>query len=270
MCDAQLSPERRAYLSQRKRRAMKITVLRIAVLVVFLAQWEITARLGLVDMFIVSAPSRMLATLSGLLQSGDLWTHLGASCLETAVGFALGTLLGVLVAVALWWSDTLSRVLEPYLVVLNALPKTALGPIFIVWIGVGTESIIAMTIAISVFVTILNMYVAFCTTDREKLRLMQTFGASKWQTLRVLVLPANYPALFNTLRVNVGLSWVGVIMGEFLVSKAGLGYLIVYGSQVFNMDLVMASVLLLAVAAVGMYEAVLILERVLKQKMGVN
>ena len=192
MCDAQLSPERRAYLSQRKRRAMKITVLRIAVLVVFLAQWEITARLGLVDMFIVSAPSRMLATLSGLLQSGDLWTHLGASCLETAVGFALGTLLGVLVAVALWWSDTLSRVLEPYLVVLNALPKTALGPIFIVWIGAGTESIIAMTIAISVFVTILNMYVAFCTTDREKLRLMQTFGASKWQTLRVLVLPANY------------------------------------------------------------------------------
>lgn len=270
MSDGQLSSERTAYLAHRKRRAVTIRLLRIAVLVVFLAQWEITARLGLVDMFVVSAPSRILTTLSGLLRSGALWVHLGASCMEMIVGFVLGTLLGVLIAVALWWSDTLSSVLEPYLVVLNALPKTALGPIFIVWIGAGTESIIAMTVAISVFVTILNMFVAFCATDPEKVRLMQTFGASRRQTLRVLVLPANYPALFNTLRVNVGLAWVGVIMGEFLVSKAGLGYLIVYGSQVFNMDLVMASVLLLAIAAVGMYEAVLFLERLVKQKMGVN
>lgn len=270
MPEERLSPERRAYLLERRKRARVIILLRIAVIVVFLAQWEITARLGWVDMFVVSMPSRVAATVVSLLRSGDLWMHLGTSCMETLIGFALGTILGVLTAVALWWSDTLSKVTEPYLVVLNALPKTALGPIFIVWIGAGTESIIAMTIAISVFVTILNMYVAFCSTDREKIRLMQTFGASKWQTLWKLVIPANYPALFNTLRVNVGLSWVGVIMGEFLVSKAGIGYLIVYGSQVFNMDLVMASVLLLAAAAVGMYEGVLALERVLKQKMGVN
>ena len=247
-----------------------LIVLRILLLIVFLAQWEITARLGVVDAFVVSSPSRIVRTLGGLWQSGDLWRHLGVSCFETIVGFALGTLLGVFIAVLLWWSETLSRVLDPYLVVLNALPKTALGPIFIVWIGAGTESIIAMTIAISVFVTILNMYVAFCGIDREKLRLMQTLGASKWQTLRTLVIPGNYPALFNTMRVNVGLAWVGVIMGEFLVSKAGLGYLIVYGSQVFNMDLVMASVFLLAAAAVLMYQAVLLFERAAKQKMGVN
>ena len=270
MSESQLSPERAAYLRARRRRARRVRLLRALVLIVFLAQWEITARLGLVDEFVVSTPSRMVATLTGLFRSGEIWAHLAASFAEMLAGFVLGTLLGVLIAVLLWWSDTLSRVLEPYLVVLNALPKTALGPIFIVWIGAGTESIVAMAVAISVFVTILDMYVAFCGTDPEKLRLMHTLGASKWQTLRTLVIPANYAALFNTLRVNVGLSWVGVIMGEFLVSKAGLGYLIVYGSQVFNMDLVMASVLLLAIAAVGMFQAVLLLERVLKRKMGVG
>ena len=186
------------------------------------------------------------------------------------MGFLLGTLLGTLVAIGLWWSDFLSRVLEPYLVVLNALPKTALGPVFIVWIGAGTESIIAMTLAISIFVTILNMHVGFLSTDREKIRLMQTLGATRRQILHMLVIPANYTTLFNTLRVNVGLSWVGVIMGEFLVSKAGIGYLIVYGSQVFNMDLVMASVLLLAVAAVVMYQLVLWLEKWFKKRLGVT
>ena len=270
MSEEQVSPARREYLLRRRKKARLILILRVLLLLVFLAQWEITARTGMVDMFVVSAPSRVVATLAGLYRSGDLWMHLGTSCLETVVGFVLGTALGLLIAVLLWWSETLSRVLEPYLVVMNALPKTALGPIFIVWIGAGTESIIAMTIAISVFVTILNMYVAFCGTDPEKLRLMQTFGASRWQILHVLVIPANYPALFNTLRVNVGLAWVGVIMGEFLVSKAGLGYLIVYGSQVFNMDLVMASVLLLAVAAVLMYEGMLLLENAVKRRMGVN
>ena len=177
-------------------------------------------------------------------------------------------LFGTLIAIGLWWSELLSRVLDPYLVVLNALPKTALGPVFIVWIGAGTESIIAMTIAISVFVTILNMHVGFLSTDREKIRLMQTLGATRHQILWRLVIPANYATLFNTLRVNVGLSWVGVIMGEFLVSKAGLGYLIVYGSQVFNMDLVMATVLVLAVAAVVMYQLVLWLEKFFKNRLG--
>ena len=140
----------------------------------------------------------------------------------------------------------------------------------IVWIGAGTESIIAMTIAISIFVTILNMHVGFLSTDREKIRLMQTLGATRHQILWRLVIPANYATLFNTLRVNVGLSWVGVIMGEFLVSKAGLGYLIVYGSQVFNMDLVMATVLVLAVAAVVMYQLVLWLEKFFKNRLGVT
>ncbi len=270
MSEQSISPARANYLRRQRREKTLVQTIRVLLLAVLLILWEIAGRLGWIDVFIVSCPSRILKTLASLWQSGDLWRHLGASSGETVVGFLLGTLLGAIIAVGLWWSSFAAKVLEPYLVVLNALPKTALGPVFIVWIGAGTESIIAMTLAISIFVTILNMYVGFCSVDPEKLRLMQTFGATKSQTLKLLVLPANYATLFNTLRVNVGLSWVGVIMGEFLVSKAGLGYLIVYGSQVFNMDLVMASVLLLAAAAVVMYRLVLLLERGLKVKMGVT
>lgn len=261
---------RAAYLRKQRRQKIAVNLARVFLLFGILCLWELAGRFKWIDVFVFSCPSRVVRTVQSLLLTGDLARHLGASCGETIIGFTLGTLVGTFVAVGLWWSKLVSRVLEPYLVVLNALPKTALGPIFIVWIGAGTESIVAMTLAISVFVTILNMNEAFCNTDPEKLRLMQSFGATKLQTLRILVLPSNYSALFNTLRVNVGLSWVGVIMGEFLVSKAGLGYLIVYGSQVFNMDLVMAAVLMLAAAAVVMYEGVLLLEHWLKKKMGVT
>ena len=270
MPERSLSPQRLAYLRAQKRRRRVVLVLQVLLLAAFLGWWELAARCGWVDAFIVSSPSRVVRTLAALQSSGELWLHIGTSCLEVVAGFLLGTLLGTLIAIGLWWSELLSRVLDPYLVVLNALPKTALGPVFIVWIGAGTGSIIAMTVAISLFVTILNMHVGFLSTDREKIRLMQTLGATRHQILWRLVIPANYATLFNTLRVNVGLSWVGVIMGEFLVSKAGLGYLIVYGSQVFNMDLVMATVFVLAAAAVVMYQLVLWLEKGFKKRLGVT
>lgn len=264
------SAARLAWLRRQKRRHRAIRLWQIALLFSLFLLWELTTLLGLSDGFLISSPSRMAATLWQLCRSGDVLVHMGVSCLETVVGFLSGTLLGTLVAVAMWWSDTLSRILDPYLVVLNALPKTALGPIFIVWMGAGIGSIIAMTLAISLIVTVLNMYVGFLSTDSEKLRLMRSLGAKRSQILWMLVFPANFPTLFNTLKVNVGLSWVGVIMGEFLVSRAGLGYLIVYGSQVFNMDLVMTSVLLLALAAVVMYRLVLRLEKILNHFWGLT
>ena len=269
MSEPTLSAARRAYLRRRACRRTAVLVTRILLLIGFVAAWELAARTELIDPFIFSSPSRVWQTLVTLYQNGDLWLHLGTSCLETVAGFLLGTALGTAVAIALWYSDFLSRVLDPYLVVLGALPKTALGPIFIVWIGAGAASIIAMTLAISLVVTILDMLAGFLSTDPEKIRLMRSLGATRGQILRLLVFPANYETLFNTLKVNVGLSWVGVIMGEFLVSKAGLGYLIVYGSQVFNMDLVMATVFLLAVAAVAMYQLTLWIEAILKKLLGV-
>ena len=246
------SPRRAAYLRTVRREKRRVRIWQIALVAVLFAVWELSCRLGLSDGFLVSSPSRMVQTLWRLCASGELWHHAAMSIGETVLGFTAGTVLGTAIAVAMWWSDTAARILDPYLVVLNALPKTALGPIFIVWMGAGMGAIVTMTLAISLIVTILSMYTGFRTTDPEKLRLMRTLGADKRQILWLLVFPANCPTLFSTLKVNVGLSWVGVIMGEFLVSRAGLGYLIVYGSQVFNMDLVMASVVILA-AAVWLY-----------------
>lgn len=265
-----LSFARQAYLRAQKRSRIYTLLAQISLLAGFFLLWELAARWGLIDSFLVSCPSRVFQTVKNLYISGDLFLHVGVSCLETVAGFVLGTLLGAAIAVALWLSPGLYRVLDPYLVVLNSLPKTALGPIFIVWIGAGPSAIIAMTLAISLVVTVLEVHNGFLSTDIGKLRLMQTMGANRRQILLKLVLPANFTTLINALKVNVGLSWVGVIMGEFLVSRAGLGYLIVYGSQVFKMDLVMATVLLLALAAAGMYQGILLLEKVLKKHLGVS
>ncbi|MBP3493571.1 MAG: ABC transporter permease [Oscillospiraceae bacterium] len=270
MPDAVPSSARLMWLRRQAKRRRIIRVWQLMLLVGLFALWELSTRLGWSDGFLISSPSRMADTFLNLCRGGELLVHIGTSCLETVVGFTAGTLIGTLIAVCMWWSDTLSRILDPYLVVLNALPKTALGPIFIVWMGAGMGSIIMMTLAISLIVTILNMYAGFLSTDGEKIRLMRSLGASRGQILWMLVFPANYPTLFNTLKVNVGLSWVGVIMGEFLVSQAGLGYLIVYGSQVFNMDLVMTSVLILAIAAVVMYRLVLWAEKILHHFWGVQ
>ena len=256
-----ISPERRLYLRRTKREKIAVYTVRVAILVFFIALWEIAAANQWIDPFIFSQPSRICETLVNLYQDGELFMHIGTSCLETIIGFVLGTLLGTLIAIALWWSNFLSKVSEPYLVVLNALPKIALGPIFIVWMGAGPGAIIIMTLAISLIVTIMEVLNGFVSTDVEKIKLLKALGAKKSQLFLKVILPSNFCTIVNSLKVSVGLSWVGVIVGEYLVSRAGLGYLIVYGSQVFQMDLVMASVIILAIAAALMYQGVRILEK---------
>jgi len=256
-----LSPERRAYLKKVKLVNTATWVVRISILVLFFTIWEIAANLKLIDSFITSQPSRMVRTLVNLYNSGDLFRHIGVTCLETVAGFIIGTILGTLIAVMLWWSKFVSHALEPYLVVLNSLPKVALGPIFIIWIGAGPAALIVMALAISLIVTILEVLNGFLRTDEDQIKLVETFGANRLQVFTKVVFPSNIPAMINALKVNVGLSWVGVITGEFLVSKAGLGYLIVYGGQVFQLDLVMTSVIILAIAAALMYQGVVWLQK---------
>ncbi|MGX8711435.1 ABC transporter permease [Clostridium sp. KNHs216] len=255
-----LSQERTKYLKKKKRRQQMIRFCQIAVLVIFIAQWEITARLGWIDSFILSQPSRIWQTFLNMAQN-DLFMHMGVTVYETLVGFLLGAVFGTLLAIALWWSSFASKVSEPYLVVLNSLPKIALGPVIIVIVGAGTRAIIFMALAISLIVTVLEMLNGFRHTDNEYIRMAATFGANKGQIFTKVVFPYNISTLFNSLKINIGLSLVGVIAGEFLVSKAGLGYLIVYGGQVFKLDLVMASVIILSVVAAVMYEAVALLEK---------
>ncbi len=264
--ETNLSQERLEYLKSKKRRKVSVLVTQLVILVVFFAQWEILARLNIVDSFITSQPSRIVNTIINLYREGQLFHHIGITCWETVVGFVAGTVFGTLIAVVLWWSEFLSKVLEPYLVILNSLPKIALGPIFIVWFGAGTTSIIIIALAISIVVSILEVLNGFMATDEEQIKLVKTFGASRFQVFTKVVFPSNLPVIINSLKVNVGLSWVGVIVGEFLVSKSGLGYLIVYGGQVFKLDLVMASVIILCIAAGIMYQAVVLLQKILIKK----
>ena len=261
---AELSAERRAYLRQVRRQKQEITLWRAGVLVGLLLLWEIAARLGWIDSFIMSSPSRILDTLFSLADN-QILMHCSVTLYETLTGCVIGAFGGLLLAILLWQSELVSKILEPYLVVLNSLPKIALGPVIIIWVGAGTEAIIVVAGAISMIVTVLEMLEGFRSTDPELIRMAETFGASRQQIFRKIVFPANIPVLFNSLKINIGLSLVGVIAGEFLVSKAGLGYLIVYGGQVFQLDLVMTGVIILALMAVGMYRCITLVEnRVLR------
>lgn len=260
MYHKEISNERKIYLKKQRRYKNAVTFFRIFIIVSFIALWEIGGRLGLIDSFVLSQPSRILSVLADYKQN-DLLLHIGTTLFETGVGFILGVVLGCFIAILLWWSPFLSKVSEPYLVVLNSLPKIALGPVIIIWVGAGTRAIIFMALAISMIVTVLEMLNGFIGTDKELIKMLRTFGANRFQIFTKIVLPYNIETLFNSLKINIGLSLVGVIAGEFLVSKAGLGYLIVYGGQVFKMDLVMASVLILAAAAAILYELIVICQR---------
>ena len=189
--------------------------------------------------------------------------HVGTTLWETLAGFAIAVVLGYSIALLLWWSDALRRISEPYFVVLNALPKIALGPLIIIWCGTGSEAIVFMTVLIGLIVAILNMLNGFMATEKSKLLLMQSMGASKLQVLTKLVIPSSLPNFISMLKINVGMAWIGSIMGEYIVSKAGIGYLIVYGGQVFKLDLVMSAVFILCVLAAGMYALVALAERLL-------
>jgi NitT/TauT family transport system permease protein len=255
------SKEHDEYLKKVKMRRMSIITAQILILVIFFAQWEITARLKIVDPFLVSQPSRMIKFMMKLYNEGILFTHIWVTCYETIVGFVLGTVIGTFIAVLLWWSDFVSKVLDPYLVVLNALPKIALGPILIFWIGNGQPAIIAIALMISLVVTIISVLSGFKEVDEDKIKLIQTFGGTKFQILRYVVFPASIPTMISALKINVGLSWVGVIVGEFLVAKEGLGFLIVFGGQVAQLDMVMLSIIVLSIAAYLMYELVVVIEK---------
>ena len=256
-----ISQGQRLFLESLERKKRKIRMVQILILAAFFALWEISAQKGLIDPFIFSSPSRMFAALLQMVSDGSIFRHMGITLFETIVGFVSGTAIGTFAAVILWWNETLRKILDPYLVVLNSLPKTALAPIIIVWIGNNMSSIIVTALLTSVIVTLLSVLAGFLSVEEDKILLVKTFGATKGQILKYVVFPASVPAIVNALKINVGLSFVGVMVGEFLVSSAGLGYLIVYGSQVFKLDWVMLSTLILGILAALMYKAVSAFEK---------
>lgn len=249
------------YLQSLKVEKRWVRLYQAIIFLLFFSSWEVSSQKQWIDPLIFSSPTKIWNLFLNKLQDGSLITNLGVTLTETVLGFILGTLLGTILAAILWWSPMISKILDPYLVILNAMPKVALGPILIVALSPGYPSIIAMGAIISIIITTIVVYTSFKEVDPNYLKVLQTFGATRFQCFKEAIMPASFPTIISTLKVNVGLSWVGVIVGEFLVSSKGLGYMIIYGFQVFNFTLVFLSLLVIAVFATIMYQLVELLEK---------
>lgn len=256
---APLSPHEH-FIRRVKHRNAQIIVYRITILIFLVALWETSAQFEWIDDFITSSPSRIITQFISLLDD-NIFYHMYVTLSECIIGFLIASIAGTLIAILLWWFETAGKVFEPYLIVLNSLPKIALGPLIIIWFGAGGSAIIFMTVLICIIVTIISVRGAFKSCSSGRILLLESMGASRLQILTKVVLPSSVPKLIEMLKINVGLAWVGVIMGEYLVSSAGLGYLIVYGGQVFKLDLVMTATVILCALASAMYFVVTLLEK---------
>lgn len=257
----EISVAQAEYLEKCKREKRWIRTWQWIIMIFFLGFWEIGARAGWINAFVFSSPSRVAETLFSMAKDGSLWYHTGVTLAETFVSFFLILLFGIGIAVLLWWNTGLSGILEPYLVMLNSLPKSALAPVFIVWLGANMKTIIVAAVSVAVFGTVLTLYHSFAETEEDKLKLIITLGGKKRDILTKVILPGNVPTVISLMKVNLGLSLVGVIIGEFLAARAGLGYLIIYASQVFKLDIVISSIFLLCVISVLLYQGIAKLEK---------
>lgn len=244
----------------------QVAIYRILIFVLFLTLWEASVFFGWIDAFFFASPSRVVLCFLDMTLHKSLFMHIGITLLETLVSFLLVLFISLIVATLLWYSGKLSEVLEPYLVILNSLPKSALAPLFIVWLGTGMTTIIVAGISVAVFGSIISFYTAFRQISNEKITLIYTLGGNKQHAFSKVVLPGCVPTLISTAKVNIGLALVGVIIGEFLAARRGLGYLIIYGSQVFQLNMVITSIILLCIIAMGFYKAIQGIEHYIKKK----
>jgi len=249
------------YIKKIKKNKIIIKCTQILIFLLFIIIWQILSDKEIINPFIFSSPKKILNCIINLHIKGNLYNHILITVLETIFSFTLGTILGIIIASIMWWNKFIAKVIDPYLTIINSLPKIALGPIIIIWAGASIKSIILMALLISVVVTIISVYQGFIETDPIKFKLMKSLGATKLQIYKKLILPSSIPNIISALKINISMSLIGVIMGEFLVSKEGIGYLIMYGSQVFNLDLVMAGILILCIVATIMYYTILYIER---------
>ena len=262
--DLNISAAQHAFIRKHLLLKRKIRLAQIVILISFIALWEVSTYLRIVDPFIFSSPSRVVKTILEMSANGQLFYHVGITLLETLVSFSLVNFLGILIAVLLWWNSSVSKILEPYLIVLNSLPKSALAPVFIVWLGNNVKTIIVAAVSVAIFGSIITLYSDFQSVEEDKIKLIHTLGGNKKDVLFKVILPSNIPSIISLMKVNIGLSLVGVIIGEFLAAKAGLGYLIIYGSQVFKLNWVIMSIVILCIVATGLYKLLAFFEKKLK------
>lgn len=260
------SDAQQTYMVRHYRHHRFVRIARIAILILFLAVWEVAADTGLIDSFFFSSPVRVVTCFISMVREKSLFIHIGVTLLETVASFLLVVFISLAAATALWYCRGLSEILEPYLVVLNSLPKSALAPLLIVWLGTGIDTIIVAGISVAIFGAVINLYSGFLQVDPEKLKLVLTLGGTRRDGFFKVVLPASVPTILSNMKVNIGLALVGVIIGEFLAARRGLGYLIIYGSQVFQLDMLITSILILCAIAMGLYQIIQMAEHRYKKR----
>lgn len=247
------SNEHVKYLRNLKRKNILIFVCQLLLFILFIIVWQVLAKYKIINTFLFSSPINILKTFLKLVSTGDLYMHVFVTLYEVIISFVISSFIGITIAALLWLNDDIARIFDPYLTVLNSLPKVALGPLIIIWVGASIKSIIFMSLLISTFITIINVYNGFKNTNKTYILLLKSLGAKKFQLLSKVIFPANYGIIFNSLKVNISMCLIGVVMGELLVSKRGIGYLINYGSQVFNINLVITGVVILGIISCLMY-----------------
>lgn len=258
-----LSPSlaQQEYLADQLRRRSIIRIWRILLLILILSLWELSAGLGLIDRFIFSSPSLIFKCLISMTADRTIFLHTGVTLMETLISFAVCTAAGLVCALLLWASPSAASVLEPFLVLLNSLPKSALAPLLIVWLGNNTTTIVTAAVSVALFGSILTLYNGFCQTDEDKIRLIRSLGGTRTDVLFKVLLPGSLPMVINNMKVNIGLCLVGVIIGEFLSARAGLGYLITYSVQTFTMTVLMTSIMILCLLSWLLYQAIACVEK---------
>lgn len=260
------SNEHKKYIRKKKIRKILIILMQILLLATLIIGWELLAKYKIINTFITSSPSNIIKTIISLYKDNNLFNNIWTTIYETIISFGIGTIIGIVTAIILWWNNFIYKVVDPYLTVLNSLPKIALGPIIIIFFGANIKSIIIMALLISVIVTIITVYNGFISTDKNRINLLKSFSASKYQIFKMVILPSSYSTIISSLKINISMTLIGVIMGEFLVSKKGIGYLINYGSQVFNLNLVISGIIILMIVSYLMYIIVSYIEKILIRK----
>lgn len=260
----EMSLAQQAFVDREIRRHRQVTVCRVMLLVLLLALWELASDMHWIDSFIFSSPTMIAKYLVTMTRDGSLFLHTGVTLLETLISFLACTVFGLACALLLWSSKSVAQVLEPFLVLLNSLPKSALAPLLIVWLGNNMRTIVVAAVSVAVFGSILTLYTGFSQIDTEKITLIHSLGGRRRDVLFKVILPGALPLVISNMKVNIGLCLVGVIIGEFLAAKAGLGYLITYGSQTFAMTMVVTSIVILCVVSAILYQGIAMLEKRMK------
>ena len=249
------------YLKKQKFKRIIIKVAQLLILIIFLLSWQLLSDYNIINSFITSSPKNIIITLINLYNQNNLLLHIWTTIKETIIAFSITSILSIIISIIMYNNSFIAKVIEPYLIVLNSLPKVALGPIIIIWIGANIKSVITISVLISLIVSIQTIYSGFNNTDKIRIKLLKTFNASKKDILMYVILPSNKNIILSSFKINISMCLIGVITGEFLTSKAGIGYLILYGSQVFNLNLVMSGIILLTCISYLLYKLVLSLSK---------